>query len=323
MDTEFKEGTIPFAIPSVRKPCFTYYKIAGDLDCGKPPIICLHGGPGGTHRLMVDFAELWPRYGHPVILYDMIGCGQSTNLDDEKGADESFWTVSLFVDELNNLVDHFKLNVNLGFHIIGASFGSVLGADFATTQPQGLRRLVLGCPAASGPSIVRGLRSRIDELPAEHQQVINDAVMRQRFGSKAFKTAYRAFARYAVCRAEPFPAVFERSIQNVDSPSTGVVLAMRGPCVFGTKLGSLREWDVTDRLNQITAKTLLWHGEYDHATDDCVRPLFERIPRVRWYTFPGSGHVVTYESRELREACLTLTGDFLSQVEADVDAQVE
>ncbi|GAM89988.1 hypothetical protein ANO11243_080280 [Dothideomycetidae sp. 11243] len=318
MDIQFKEGTIPFDIPSVKKPCVTYYKIAGDLQCGKPPIICLHGGPGGMHRTVVDFAELWPRYVFPVILYDMIGCGQSTSLYEETAGDASFWTVSLFIDELSNLIDYFNLRDGVGFHILGASFGSMVGADFATTQPRGLRRLVLGCPYASTQAIVDGMRTRVNELPEKYRLAIDQAIKEQRFDTADFKTAYRAYYRSALCRADPLPAIFEKSIENVASPASTVLQAMRGPCVFGTRLGSLRGWDVTDRLHNIAAKTLLWHGEFDQTTDACVRPLFEHIPRVRWYTFAGASHIVTHEGEKLRKECMNLIGDFLTQDENDL-----
>jgi hypothetical protein len=39
-------GTVPFKVPGVDKECFTWYKIFGDLNSGKRPLIALHGGPG-------------------------------------------------------------------------------------------------------------------------------------------------------------------------------------------------------------------------------------------------------------------------------------
>jgi hypothetical protein len=42
-------------------------------------------------------------YGIPVILYDQVGCGQSMLLPEMMG-DTSFWTVDLFMEELENLL---------------------------------------------------------------------------------------------------------------------------------------------------------------------------------------------------------------------------
>lgn len=85
-----KDGQIPFDVATVDRACSTYYKIFGDLACGVPPLVCLHGGPGAGHEsISIAFAELWSLYGIPIIVYDQIGCGKSTHLP-EKAGDHSF-----------------------------------------------------------------------------------------------------------------------------------------------------------------------------------------------------------------------------------------
>ena len=84
------EGRAPFAIPSVKEECFTYYKIIGDIASAKKttPLICIHGGPSVGHEYLLCFGKLWFEKGIPVILYDQIGCASSTHLRDTIG-DES------------------------------------------------------------------------------------------------------------------------------------------------------------------------------------------------------------------------------------------
>ena len=43
----------------------------------KPPVVGLHGGPSMTHLSVKPLALLADR-GHPVILYDQAGCGESS-----------------------------------------------------------------------------------------------------------------------------------------------------------------------------------------------------------------------------------------------------
>ena len=82
-------GTDPFPSSLCRDACFTFYKVFGDLACGKPPVVVLHGGPGSGHDYCLPFANHWPQYSLPVILYDQIGCGASTHLQSKNG-DASF-----------------------------------------------------------------------------------------------------------------------------------------------------------------------------------------------------------------------------------------
>ena len=68
----------------------TWYRITGDLEGAKPPIVILHGGPGCTHDYVDSFKGL-AQDGRAVVHYDQLGNGRSTHLRD-KGAD--FWTPS-------------------------------------------------------------------------------------------------------------------------------------------------------------------------------------------------------------------------------------
>ena len=70
----------------------------------------------------------------PVIMYDQLGIGKSTHLP-EKNGDGEFWTVSLFLAELDNLLQH--LGIQDDYDLLGQSWGGMLGACHAIKQPKG------------------------------------------------------------------------------------------------------------------------------------------------------------------------------------------
>ena len=109
---------------------------------GMLPLIVLHGGPGMAHNYLRNIAEL-AQTGRTVILYDQLGCGNSTHLPD---APAGFWTPQLFVDEFTNLVQHLNLPA---YHLLGQSWGGMLGAEYAVRRPAGLRALVIADSPAS------------------------------------------------------------------------------------------------------------------------------------------------------------------------------
>ena len=121
----------------------TWYRVSGDLRSKKPPIFILHGGPGAGHNY-VDSYKLLSRDGRAVIHYDQLGCGNSTLLPD-KGAD--FWTPSSLSMNSNNLVDY--LGQRKAFHVLGQSWGGMLGAEYGTTRPAGLKSLTIANSPAS------------------------------------------------------------------------------------------------------------------------------------------------------------------------------
>jgi proline-specific peptidase len=133
------EGYADFNVSTAGKPCKTWYKVFGDLKSGRP-LVGLHGGPGVVHNYLLPLADLTRDYGIPVVLYDQIGNGLSTQLPERK-YDESFWTDQLFVDELENLLKH--LGVQDNYDLLGHSWGGMVAAKYATKQPVGLHRLIL------------------------------------------------------------------------------------------------------------------------------------------------------------------------------------
>ena len=93
----------------------TWYRVVGDLGSGPTPVVICHGGPGAAHDYTEPIANL-SRYGRGCVLYDQVGCGNSTHLPD---APADFWTVQLFKDELVDLTRH--LGIADRYAIVGQS----------------------------------------------------------------------------------------------------------------------------------------------------------------------------------------------------------
>ncbi|KAI1107298.1 proline-specific peptidase [Jackrogersella minutella] len=312
-DIPIQEGKAPFKISSIDQPCFTYYKIIGDLNSGTPPVIVAHGGPGAGHEYLLTFADLWKEYGLPVVFYDQIGCASSTHLPQTAG-DRSFWQEELFQDELDNLVDHLDLRRDPGFHLLGQSWGGMLSAAFAARQPQGLRRLVLASALASKELARRGTGLLRDQMPPDMQKALDEAEKKGEYDSPAYNNALDFYYRKHVCRVDPFPpAGLLPALKNLTEDTT-VYRTMNGPSPL-TADGSLNKWTVIPRLPKITVPTLVYNGEYDTSHDIAQVPFFELIPRVRWITFPGGGHMCHLEGEGRRERILKVVGEFLTQKE--------
>lgn len=202
-----RDGKIPFDIPSIDHECSTYYKIFGDLKCGTTPLVILHGGAGAGHEYLLTFAALWPRYGIPVIFYDQIGCGQSTHLRQTAG-DKTFWQMSLFIKELNNLIDFFDLRKEPGFSILGQSWGGMLGPSFASTQPAGLQRLILASGLASRELSVLGNLINRKTLPQDVQDTLCKGERENACDSAEYKAASAFYWKRFMCTVDPTPLLF-------------------------------------------------------------------------------------------------------------------
>jgi len=291
-----QEGMAPFG--SYR----TWYRVTGDLSARKAPLVVLHGGPGCTHDYVDAFKGLAAR-GRAVVHYDQLGNGRSTHLRD-KGA--NFWTPRLFLDELENMLRH--LNIDGRYHVLGQSWGGMLAAEHAVTQPKGLRALVIANSPASMELWVREANRLRDELPPQVQATL---LRHERAGTTEdpeYKEAVRVFYDRHVCRVTPWPEEVARTFKAIDEDPT-VYMTMNGPSEFHV-IGNLKTWSIIDRLDRIRVPTLLISGRYDEATPAVVQPFADRIKDVRWEIFENSSHMPHVEETE---RCLKVVGDFLDQ----------
>ena len=112
----------------------TYHRVFGRESGSKTPLIVLHGGPGMSYDYLQALRDL---PGRPILFYDQIGGGRSAHLQDKPS---SFWTVDLFVEQLESLIAHFSLEE---YDVLGHSWGGILASEFAVSQPEGLKKLVL------------------------------------------------------------------------------------------------------------------------------------------------------------------------------------
>jgi L-proline amide hydrolase len=292
-----RTGTVAF------RDWTTWYRVTGDLGTSDvTPLVVLHGGPGATHHYTLRIAGLAAQ-GRPVIHYDQLGNGQSTHLPD---AGDDFWTVDLFLDELDSLLA--GLGIAGGYHLLGQSWGGMLAAEHAVRQPSGLKSLVIAnSPASMQVWLAEANRLR-SELPPNVQKTLLEHEAAGTTEHPNYRIAGLVFNERHVCRVVPNPPEVEATFAALEADPT-VYHSMNGPNEFYV-IGSLKDWSIIDRADRITAPTLLISGRYDEATEATVQPYADRIPDVRWTIFENSSHMPHVEEEQ---AYLRLVGEFLNE----------
>jgi L-proline amide hydrolase len=268
------------------------------------PLVLLHGGPGGTHDYLEPFERLATN-GRATVFYDQLGAGRSTHLSD-RSAD--FWTVDLFLAELDNLLRH--LGIAGGYHLLGQSWGGMLGAEHAVRQPMGLKSLVICDSPASMVLWVQEADRLREALPPEVQRTLLRHEAAGTTDSPDYAAAVRVFYDRHLCRLEPWPESLNRSFRFMQEDPT-VYHTMNGPSEFHV-VGTLKSWSIIDKLERITVPTLLISGRHDEATPATVQPYADRIRDVRWTIFEQSSHLPHLEETE---PCLQLVAEFLARQE--------
>ncbi len=277
-----RSGTIPFG------EWETWYRVTGDLGSGMTPLLVAHGGPGCTHDYVLAITAL-AESGLPVIHYDQLGGGRSTHLP-ERGAD--FWTVDLFLSEMDNLLG--ALGVKDKYHLLGQSWGGMLGAEHAIRRPAGLQSLVLSNSPASIPLWVAGADRLRSQLPVDVREALDLHEANGTIEDPEYVTATQVFYDRHVCRVVPNPPEVVATLNMLNEDPT-VYHTMNGPNEFFC-IGTLKNWSVIDEVKDIVAPTLLVTGEFDEATPESVQGFADNIPNVRWEIIENASHMPFVEA---------------------------
>jgi L-proline amide hydrolase len=262
---------------------WTWYLAVGDLGAAGPaPLVLLHGGPGAAHDYLENVADLANMSGRPCVLYDQSGCGRSQHLRD---APSDFWTVELFCRELVALVEHLEIAER--YHVLGQSWGGMLGMEHALAHPPGLRSLVV----ANSPASVELWLSEANRLRSMLPLAVQGTLTRHEAAgttdSKEYEHAVMVFYERHLCRI-PFPDGLQRTFAQLAEDPT-VYHTMNGPSEFHV-IGTLKGWDITPRLRDLRVPVLVISGEHDEATPNVVRPLVDALPDARWELIEGASH---------------------------------
>ncbi|KAK8038015.1 proline-specific peptidase [Apiospora phragmitis] len=290
-----EEGTVGFKVAGLPEPCKTWYKVVGELDASKTPLIVVHGGPGACHDYLLPLTDLASSV--PLVFYDQIGNGRSTHLPDKDG-DEEFWSVELFMDELDNLICHLGLQER-PIDIYGHSWGGMLVAEWAVTPSRAanLRRLIVTSSLASMDLWRKGITTLRNKLPQDIQDTLSRAEEKKDFESPEYETAVEVFYKRHLSLERPWPSKEVKAALDWSAKDPTTYGTMYGPSELYAS-GSLRDWTCIPLLGKIHVPTLLINGSDDEAQDVAMQPFFDCIEKVKWITLDGAAHFSHSDQRQ-------------------------
>ncbi|MCW2810211.1 MAG: alpha/beta hydrolase, partial [Friedmanniella sp.] len=200
-----------------------------------------------------------------------------------------------------------RLGIADRFHLLGQSWGGMLGPEVVLADASGIRSLTICDSPASMPLWLEAAGELRAQLEPEVQATLTEHEAAGTTDSAAYQAAVQVFYARHVCRVDPVPPEVTASFAQIDAEPT-VYHTMNGPSEFHV-VGSLKDWTVVDRLDQISVPTLVVAGRYDEATPRTWQPFLDRIPDVRSHVFAESSHMPHVEEPE---AFTAVVGDFLA-----------
>ncbi len=240
-------------------------KIYWEQDGSGEPLLLIMG-LGYSH-------EMWHRTrpvlaGHfRLILFDNRGVGKS---DQPAGP----YSIAQMADDAAAVLDAAGVE---SANVLGLSMGGMIAQEFALAYPQRVRKLVLGCTACGGPKAVRAEPEATDVLFAR--------------GSLPRDEAIAAGVPFIYDVSTPRERIEQDlEIRRRTFPSGDAYMA---------QLKGILGWQSHERLSQISAPTLVIHGETDRLVPAGNGKLIaESIPGARMVMLPNASHIFTTDQPE-------------------------
>ena len=243
---------------------------------GPAPLLVCHGGPGVPSDYLFDLERVGSR---PVIFWDQLGAGRSEA--PSKDEDDGLYGVQQSVDALRALVTSLGLR---RFHLLGQSWGGMLGYEYAVAYPK--------CKEGSGP---RCLSLSLVNTPSSVPKVVEEAgkLVEACGGDPA------EFERRHVCSVDPKP------------PLLVAAYAHAGTQWRGTDADGIRDWEVNEEeVRAVDIPSLYVRGEHDFVTSaaaagwrklglgSCEDSSQGPAPSLREFVVPDAGHHCLLERPE-------------------------
>jgi 3-oxoadipate enol-lactonase len=292
------------------------------LYCGNPTPVCLlHvNGVTGSKCLTSCCSFLWydqkeetstTQVGSHTVYYDESGAGHplifmsglaSTrmgwwkqiepfakkfrviNLDNRDAGDSALGTGPYTIADMAEDIAGVVKNLNLGrAHIVGISMGGMIAQELAIRHPDLVDKLVLVSTTAGGPTGVNA-KPEIAALLMRNEGEDIETRVRRTFTAIAGEG-------YMAKHPEDLDQIVKNSVAKPMSLES--YQRQLGACIVHFGKGT------TERLAQITAPTLVVHGDYDPLIPyPNGKYLAEHIKGAQLATYPGVGHLSPIEASE-------------------------
>lgn len=230
-----------------------------------PPVVLVHGFLGGIAEWEELVARLAPCFD--TLAIDLPGFGGSAEISAPA-------ILSGYADLLAELLDALEIESCM---LLGHSLGSMIAQQFAVDHAHRVERLILYGAASTG------------QLPGRFETFDVTIDRCKRIG--ILQAAAPIIASWFVTgRTHPGYAMYRRMAE-----------AARTDAAI-TALRAVAQWEITERLGEITIPTLVIGGDRDRSTELAEQlQLWRGLPRGQLCVLPNCAHAAHLEQPELFE----------------------
>ena len=260
----------------------------------KMKVLLLHGGPGFNHEYLECFDGYLPKEGIEYFYYDQLESYYS-----DQPNDSTLWTIEHFVDEVDQVREALQLNKD-NFYLYGSSWGGMLAMEYALKHQDNLKGLIISNMVASIPVYEKYAAEVLGpQLPPEVYKEIKAMEANNDFANPKYEELVMThYYPEHVLRmpVENWPDPVMRTFKHYNA---NIYVFMQGYSEFGvTGNASLKGWDISDRLKEISVPTLTIGATYDTMDPKYMEWMSTEVQKGRFLLCPNGSHLAMYDDQK-------------------------
>jgi len=257
----------------------------------KIKILLLHGGPAMTHEYMECFETFFQRQGFEFYEYDQLGSYYS-----DQPKDSSLWTVDRFVEEVDQVRQAIGAD-STNFYILGNSWGGILAMEYALKYQKNLKSLLVANMVASAPEYAKYAEDVLaKQMKPEVLAEVKELEAKKDFANPRYMELLMPnFYKEHLCRLTDFPDAFNRSMKHANGE---IYTMMQGPSEFGIS-GRLANWDIKNRLKEITVPTLMVGAKHDTMDPKAMEEQSKMVKKGQFLYCPNGSHLSMWDDQKV------------------------
>ena len=250
----------------------------------KMRVLLLHGGPGGTHEEFGNFEGYLPNEEIEYIYYDQLDSYYS-----DKPNDTTLWTTEHFVEEVEQVRKALNLNRD-NFYLLGQSWGGILAMEYALKYQDHLKGLIVSNMVASVPEYNKYAQNVLGpQLPEDVLREVKEMEANKDYTNPRYEELLMQHYYTEHIMRKPLEEWPKSVFLLFEHLNPDIYVYMQGPSEFGiTDEATLSDWDISDRLKEITVPTLMLGAKYDTMDPKYMEWMASEVQNGRSVTTNGS-----------------------------------
>jgi len=163
----------------------------------------------------------------------------------------------------------------------------MLAQQYVLDVASGAVSLTISNSIASIPQFSKMVARLKSELDPPTQSAIDRHETAGTTHSAEYEAAIRTWNETYLCRQLPWPRELQEAFHKAGAEIFETIF---GPSDFHI-VGTIRSWDVLDRLAEIALPTIVLAGRYDECAPEHMWEMHQRIAGSRFELFDSSAHM--------------------------------